>query len=265
MDCWKGNSRLIAVGGAYATSRSEEPAAGKLTDVVSYFCRPTAQTNSINDNRATYCGTSFAAPTVAGALSKVILGIRQQSGYTGSVKDGFVDPVRGVSIKHLRDAMNGTASYSPKSEYADNYLGVPLVTQAPWYQWGWGFFDGTIATATLAHVLGENDDRRSRVTASLDPRGCRPLIAVSALMPCGSDVVQSGPGRHPFLRHSPAAHQPLSVMIYGPRHDNGQGSKAFGKGRREGPAAGLQPLQLAGPETNPGSPKRGPQRNSPIE
>lgn len=155
IDCRKGHPSLITVGGAYAQDDTEEALATKQPEVVSYYCRPTAVHTSTSATRASYCGTSFSGPTVAGALSKVVLAIRNGSGYAGSVANGWVDPIAGVSVAQLRDAMNRTASYDPAPQYPNTArTGVPLVEQAPWVQWGWGFYDGRVATATLAHLTG---------------------------------------------------------------------------------------------------------------
>lgn len=154
IDGWAGDPRVISVGGAYAQSNSEEGMAAKQPDVVSYYCRPTAQTESISGTRDRYCGTSFAAPTVAGGLSKVVLELRRESGYTGSVSNGMVDPILGVSVGDVRDALNRTASYDPSSKYSGGSIPVPLNPAAPYLQWGWGFYDGNVADATIKHMLG---------------------------------------------------------------------------------------------------------------
>lgn len=155
LDCRNGGPTVISVGGAYAGDDAEEPIASKQPDIVSYFCRPTAKQGTLDGYRDSYCGTSFSTPTATGALSKVILGVRRSSGYTGGLTDGMVDPVAGLSITGLRDAMNRTASYAPTPEYDDHpyTIGVPLNPAAPWLQWGWGFYDGNVADKTLAHLL----------------------------------------------------------------------------------------------------------------
>ncbi len=155
IDGWAGHPRTIAVGGAYAQSDAEEGMAAKQPEVVSYYCRPTAEHRSVSGVRPSYCGTSFAAPTTAGALSKVLLGVRRSTGYTGTMADGMADPEAGLSIGELRDAMNRTASYDPDPRYENERItGVPLNPAAPWLQWGWGFYDGDVAEATLADLLG---------------------------------------------------------------------------------------------------------------
>jgi hypothetical protein len=75
-DCWSGHPRAVTVGGAYAEDDSRELLAYKESNVVSYFLRPTAMHQSLTEMRDSYCGTSFAAPTVAGALSKIVAEVR---------------------------------------------------------------------------------------------------------------------------------------------------------------------------------------------
>jgi hypothetical protein len=155
IDCTKGDPALISVGGAYAEGHGEEALAAKQPDVVSYYCRPTASINTVDEWRQSYCGTSFAAPTVAGALSKVVLAVRESTGYTGGLVNGTIDPHAGFTITDLREAMNRTASYTPEPQYDNTrFTGVPLNPAAPWLQWGWGFYDGLVANATIKHVLG---------------------------------------------------------------------------------------------------------------
>lgn len=162
LDSWAGSTRAITVGGAYPDN-TQEPMAGQQGDVVSYYCRPTAQTQSIDEMRASYCGTSFATPTTAGAISKVILAIRESSGYTGTTEDGMVDPLADVSVQDLKDAVFRTASYNPEDQYpADPAFGagIPVNPVAPWVQWNWGFYDGLVAEATIEHFLGQEQPEK---------------------------------------------------------------------------------------------------------
>jgi hypothetical protein len=155
LDTWASEPGAITVGGAYADG-TQEPMAGNQADIVSYFCRPTAQTQSVDEMRPSYCGTSFATPTTAGAISKVILALRQNSTYTGASVDGYVDPILDITVEDVVAAVYRTASYDPEGEYpADPAFGagIPLNPVAPWVQWGWGFYDGLVADATIAHLL----------------------------------------------------------------------------------------------------------------
>ncbi len=155
-DAWTGSPYVISVGGAYSADKSEEVMASKQPDIVSFYCRETAQTMVVDEMRERYCGTSFATPTAAGAASKVVLALRQASGYTGALQDGMVDPVLGISVEMFRDAINQTASYDPEpTQPHTSTTSVPLNPVAPWVQWGWGFYDGLVANATIEHLLGE--------------------------------------------------------------------------------------------------------------
>jgi hypothetical protein len=163
-DCWAGHPNNIAVGGAYSADRSEEGGYTRNPEVVSYYCRPAADDDSI-DQYEEACGTSFSAPTVAGALSKVLLEVREATGYTGTVDDGVADPLygdEGLSAHDLRDAMNRTATYDPEPRYdnTDTSGSIPLNPAAPFLQWGWGFYDGWIANATTDHLLEEEAEPR---------------------------------------------------------------------------------------------------------
>lgn len=158
-ECEKADPGVISVGGAYAEDRTHETDSSKQPEVVSYYCRPLALGNSTSAMGTPLCGTSFSAPTVAGSLAKVILGIRRHTGYTGSLQDNAVDPVANVTIGDLRDALNRTASYDPTPRYntTGDPTDLPLNPVAPWLQWGWGFYDGWVANATLDHLLGTEE------------------------------------------------------------------------------------------------------------
>lgn len=153
LDTDKASHAVITVGGADAATRTEYGYTGwKTAEFVSQYCRPTAQTRSVDGYRASYCGTSFAAPTFAGALSKIVLDLRRESGYTGSIVDQMVDPILGVSKWDVRDALNRTASYAPEARFPAQPGLVPLAESAPAYQWGWGYVDGNTVDAALACI-----------------------------------------------------------------------------------------------------------------
>lgn len=156
-DCWAGLPNTVTVGGAYAEPPTEETSATKQPDVVSYYCRPVAKATKTSGTTRN-CGTSFAAPTVAGALSRVVLELRESSGYTGSVVDGVVDPRLDIDILDLRDSLNRTATYDPDPRYiSEPSRPFPLLEPAPWLQWGWGFYDGWVANDTVDDLLGVDE------------------------------------------------------------------------------------------------------------
>lgn len=160
-DAGNAMSHVIYVGGGGAgllSDREGELLAATVPEAVSYFCRTFAHTESLSE-LTDGCGTSYATPTVAGALSKVLLGVRRASGYDGSGMDtGWADETHGLTSGAFRDAFNRTASYLPTYAYPKNdagvLLGAPVNPAAPWLQWGWGFYDGAVADVTLAFLLG---------------------------------------------------------------------------------------------------------------
>lgn len=166
-DCWSGKSGPITVGGAYAEDNTQEVLAFKEMDVVSYFCRPVAQTNVVSGLRDSYCGTSFSAPTVAGALSKVVLELRRSTDYTGGSVGEMMVPDLNISRDMIREALNQTASYDPESQYSNTgTAAIPLNPLAPYTQWGWGFYDALLANATVEHLLNDGGQLKSAEATS---------------------------------------------------------------------------------------------------
>lgn len=154
-DWQKGHPSQITVGGAgpYMTSigYTTDVESGRFVDVAAPFCRNLPDIQTL-DGRYDYCGTSFSAPTSAGALSLTILRLRQAAGYSGLVANGFVDGIH--SIKEVRDAMNRTASYDPAIVDGDIIVWVPVAENAPWASWGWGYFGRVEAEIAALHLLG---------------------------------------------------------------------------------------------------------------
>lgn len=158
-DCWTSHPSVMSIGGAYAQDNTQHATAGKEADFVSYFCRPAATTGDVAGER-NWCGTSFAAPTAAGAMAKALLTIRQDSDYLGTIKDGEVSP--GISVEDFRTALELTASYNPEPSYSNTHTqSIPLNPLLPCAQWGWGFLDGKVADATISHLRGETLGEKS--------------------------------------------------------------------------------------------------------
>ncbi|HVL47094.1 MAG TPA: S8/S53 family peptidase [Candidatus Thermoplasmatota archaeon] len=157
-DCQTGASHVIAAGGGFPSPPTHHVLSANVVDVESYMMPPWAARDSVANVHApgSWGGTSFATPTIAGALSKVILEVRRASGYDGGLTaDGYVDPRLGIKAGDLRDAMNRTATYTPKARHVwiDPANQIPVNPAAPWLQWGWGFFDGAVAEDAIAHLL----------------------------------------------------------------------------------------------------------------
>lgn len=156
-----GNSRpdKIIVGGGYTDPYAVDAESGDLPEVTSYFCPPYAPEDRVFglEPAGSWCGTSFATPTVAGAVSKAILEVRRASGYDGGLTaEGMIDPILGIGVDDVRDALNLTATYAPEPKHAIPPAPAhePLNPAAPWLQWGWGFYDVDQVDATVAHLLG---------------------------------------------------------------------------------------------------------------
>lgn len=156
-DWHKGYPTQILVGGAgphqgsgatgYWTTDAES---GRFTDLAAPFCRVLPDALTLNGTYE-YCGTSFSAPTAAGALSLTILRLRQATGYAGNTINGLVDGIH--TIQDVRDAMNRTASYTPDVD-GDIIIWVPVAQNAPWLSWGWGYFGRVEGEKAALHLLG---------------------------------------------------------------------------------------------------------------
>ncbi|MGB0652508.1 MAG: S8/S53 family peptidase [Thermoplasmatota archaeon] len=148
LDCGSGDPRVIAVGGASAPERSQVIRAAKDMDVVSSYCRPIILSEHRTERSDTLtCGTSLAAPTVAAGLAKTL---------AMAWREGL-DP----SPAELRDALNRSATYDPSVPYdTPGPASIPLRDEAPWLQWGWGFYSEDDANRTLAVLRGDPVDPR---------------------------------------------------------------------------------------------------------
>lgn len=163
VDGWSGHPGIISVSGAHPDSPAgygDEPTDARDADVVAWYCRDDLASPMQTTGTHESCGTSFSAPTVAGALSKVILEVRTESGYTGTItQDGSIDPQASVTKADLREAMNQTATYAPENDdsLVTGIQNLPLIEQAPYLQWGWGWYDATVTDDTLAYLDDELD------------------------------------------------------------------------------------------------------------
>ncbi len=150
---------VINIGGG--TAESGEVGSWTFYDFASWYCRPTAQTRSIDGYREHYCGTSFAAPTAAGAAAAALLAIRRVEGYSGrSTKDMVSATVTREQFVH---ALRMAARYQPEATYptGNGYAPIPLVPGAEFLVWGWGFVDHQIVPDMVACALGEGCPEKS--------------------------------------------------------------------------------------------------------
>lgn len=156
MDRWSGHPDVISVSGAYPIAligNGDEAMSARDADVVAWHCRDDLFAPGRTTGTMEACGTSFSAPTVAGALSGAILDVREEVGYTGTTANGEIAP--GITKADLRDAMNMTATYDPGyfTNQGAGTLTVPVLGPAPYLQWGWGWYDNKVVDDTVAHLL----------------------------------------------------------------------------------------------------------------
>lgn len=147
----------IVIGGA--TSRQGEVGSWTFYDFASWYCRPTAQTNSIDEYRASYCGTSFSTPTAAGTAAAALLEIRRLEGYTGGNTATMVS--HNVTRDAFVHAMRWSATYAPQATYStgNGYAPIPLVPGQEYLVWGWGFLDKQVVPTFVACAFGTCPDK----------------------------------------------------------------------------------------------------------
>jgi hypothetical protein len=131
-------------------------------DFASWMCRPVALHDSTKDWQERTCGTSFAAPTAAGAAAAALLRVRQNDGYAGRSTAARVSS--SVTRQQFDTALRDGATYTPKAKYTTPgpsctyvvcYVGwAPLPAQAPYMFWGYGWLDGTVTDAVVGCALG---------------------------------------------------------------------------------------------------------------
>jgi hypothetical protein len=180
-DCWDGGPNVVAVEGGTADPRTATLHSPTNPDLASYLCRPVADAQSMTQRESSGCGGNsglgssdahLGGPTAAGAISKVLQAVREETGYTGHLEDGVVDPAyddgEGLTVSELREAVNRTASYEPEAQYDvdASWVGLqPINPAVPWVHWGWGFYDGWVANATIDHLLDANPDHPAKPLA----------------------------------------------------------------------------------------------------
>lgn len=142
----------IVIGGA--TSTAGEVGSWTFYDFASWYCRPTAQTNSLHEYRASYCGTSFATPTAAGTAAAALLELRRQEGFTGGNTLEHVTP--NVTREDFLHALRWSATYHPAATYStgNGYAPIPLAPGSEYLVWGWGFLDKQVVPTIVACAQG---------------------------------------------------------------------------------------------------------------
>ncbi len=121
-------------------------------DFASWFCRPTAVPHSITAIRPSFCGTSFAAPTVAGTAAAALLELRRAEGWTGRSTPQQVTPA--VSRDAFVEALRAAATYAPEHRFPMSSTGVDVPVGSEPFVWGHGFLDATDVGTVVSCATG---------------------------------------------------------------------------------------------------------------
>jgi hypothetical protein len=153
LDCDRVFTYAQVIGGAYPGT--VDWGSRSTYDFASWMCRPTARFDHVSA-LGNQCGTSFSAPTAAGAAAAALLEIRRQDGYTGRSTADHVST--SVTREGFIEALRAGATYTPESKYPNRPAGlydVPLPQQAPYLFWGYGWLDSTVSDEVVACALGQ--------------------------------------------------------------------------------------------------------------
>lgn len=175
-DSTNGPAWVWSVGGADKTTRGETLVSSKLPDYVSNFTPIVAHEENPSDYTWNL-GTSFAAPTVAGVASRVVLNLRQEVGQDVGIVDGALVDAGGLRVtnRDLRQALNRTADYWTAADhrpdayepnpvqhpnYVNRWLFLVLgatapISPTPWTQMGWGYVGPETVGPATRFLLGE--------------------------------------------------------------------------------------------------------------
>lgn len=158
-DCSRVHNRVQIVGGGYPGHW--ETRSWSTYDFASWMCRPTAVHNSTTGTRPSYCGTSFASPTAAGAAAAALLAIRRHDGFTQRSTPDMVSAT--VSRERFIDALRTAATYTPQRKFPNppSATSAPLPAEAPYLIWGYGWLDGTVADVVVTCALGRTCPEKS--------------------------------------------------------------------------------------------------------
>lgn len=151
-DCWRNGYRTYSVSGGYPDG-SHGQLSGSTPDFASYWCRPVAQPATV-DSWEDACGTSFAAPTAAGAAAATLLELRRLLDFVGGSSTTEVAP--GVTHEAFLDALASVATYEPEPRdgFPEGSVVGPATSTTPWFWWGWGWLDAQVVPQALGCVTG---------------------------------------------------------------------------------------------------------------
>lgn len=143
---------LQVVGGGfpgYADQRS-----WTAYDFASWMCRPVARSDSVTGVDPRACGTSLAAPTVAGTAASALLELRRSVAYAGGNGTEAVAP--DVTRQEFLDALRAAATYRVEQlrfGFHEEPSSTPLVADHEHLSWGHGWLDSTRVAAVLGCLV----------------------------------------------------------------------------------------------------------------
>ncbi|MGI8774904.1 MAG: S8 family serine peptidase [Actinomycetota bacterium] len=145
------------------TTNGRQTTSGSVADFVGDFTQDLPYCRSCEEGTSSVGGTSFATPRSAGTFSKILLEARRAFNHRGGiVEDNKKGPLlvagkKSFTVWEMRRALEEAAYYPGAQDYSPGADGsLPVVTQAPWYQMGWGLITPEpgmkVIPETLAHL-----------------------------------------------------------------------------------------------------------------
>lgn len=161
------------------STNGRQTTSGSVADFVGDFTQDLPYCRSCEEGTRSVGGTSFATPRSAGTFSKILLEARRAFGHRGGIIDDkkkgplLVDGRRDLTVWDMRRALEEAAYYPGSQDYSPGADGsVPVVTQAPWYQMGWGLITPDpgmkVIPETLAHLGVAGKPERSKPQEACD-------------------------------------------------------------------------------------------------
>lgn len=152
---------VVAVGGYEPETQGDRPDAGKAVDFVANYTEQAATAASA-EGSATFRGTSFATPIVAGVAARSLQVARAAATATTAVS--------------LRPALNASAElptpthFRPAAPSDPNPLNWTLSTPSvlPGIQHGWGYVDGSAVQRIVAALSGSPPPRDPSIQLAME-------------------------------------------------------------------------------------------------
>ena len=160
-------------------TNGRQVSSGNVPDFVGDFTQELPYCRSCEEGLRNVSGTSFATPLSAGTFSDILLTARREAGHSGGIvkksKEGplLVSGRHDFTVWEMRRALEEAAYYPGSQDYSPGAdTSVPVVTQAPWYQMGWGLITPqsqmNVVDETLAHLGVRGKPNRTKPQEACD-------------------------------------------------------------------------------------------------